>query len=175
MVKELSDLIGTGFHPYYGTCQHVIKIGDNLFEAVEDEDDGYRSFCEEIKRIEPRDGLIFPAHPIAIVEVVNKNHEDDKTLLLRDAFIKFDWLEVGTSNTNDYYPYFTFRSEALSPTAALMPRDDAPIFVSVRTVRQHQTAVNVWLKANGDMPAVIAEAEADKNCNYQSNPTWGSF
>ena len=117
MSDELENRLG-GTFDFYGVDGNCFKLGDAALEAVEDEDDGYRSYLETIRQ---SDGSgVFPDKPFAIVRV-----EIDK---IPDAFFfEFDgyrlvdvddghvWLRVGTDNVNDYYPMFLFTYRPKAP------------------------------------------------------------
>ena len=49
---DLDTIIGRSF-PFYGVCGNAFKLGDAVLEAVEDEDDGWRSsrLCQTAFRI----------------------------------------------------------------------------------------------------------------------------
>ena len=83
----------------------VTPTGERLaFEVVEDECDGYRSACEEVKSVPLEDRIFFPS-PVATLTV-----QEEPTLgghkLVDDA--GHAWLSFGTDNFDDYYPCFTF-------------------------------------------------------------------
>ena len=54
----------------YGVDGNSFKLDDCVFEAIEDESDGYRSCLEDIRMKDDTDGLIFFKTPIALVEVL---------------------------------------------------------------------------------------------------------
>ncbi|MCA1021542.1 hypothetical protein [Halobacillus litoralis] len=91
---------------FYGVDNEEFKLGDIVYLAVEDEDDGYRSYLESIEQTEPK-GIFFDK-PLA--EVIIEELDDGYTEGFRivDAADSHVWLIVGTSNYDDYYPYFVF-------------------------------------------------------------------
>lgn len=115
-------LVG-GTFDFYGAHSNQFKLDDLVFEALEDPDDGYRSHFHSFV-LPPKKEIFFP-NPIAkirfeecdeISTVWEKNeyneHPGDydrfRGWRLIDIDGKHVWLEIGTKNYNDYYPYFWF-------------------------------------------------------------------
>ena len=103
---------------YYGadTGEHEFKLGDAHFKVLEDPHDGYRSYLGGAIWLRPEDskGLMFQ-QPIARVVVVKGEWPNENTYCgptigyrLVDADTGHIWLEFGTANTDDYYPWFVF-------------------------------------------------------------------
>jgi hypothetical protein len=103
-------------YAFYGVDGNCFKLDDKVFEAIEDESDGYRSL---LKTIERRDaaGLIFQPFALDDVQVraVERHAEygkwdtksfDGYQFVAKDGHV---WLEVGTDEYDDYYPGFAFR------------------------------------------------------------------
>lgn len=94
------------FVPFNGVCDTCFKLAGIVFEAVEDPNDGYRSYLETIQ-VRSEANLTFSRIPFAKVQV--KNWSDGSftgyALVDRGGHV---WLKVGTDNTDDYYPCFTF-------------------------------------------------------------------
>lgn len=101
---------------FYGVDNNRFKLEGFVFEAKEDESDGYRSFLGSIK-INPEeqsDRLIFFSQPIASIEI--KWYDSGKCPGMPDfkgyQFEDYEdghvWLRIGTDNINDYYPCFHF-------------------------------------------------------------------
>ena len=120
-----SMIVGHEFD-FYGVDGHQFKlgIGDFTFvlEAMEDPSDGYRSYLDCIQISEPN-GIFF-ASPLAkvFIQAVKEPDsqltpfEDDKSgysLIDCGDNLLHSWLEFGTRNFNDYYPYFYFRYSPL--------------------------------------------------------------
>lgn len=106
----LSSLSGVSWL-FYGVDNNAFKIGDIVLEAIEDPSDGYRSYLGCVK-VATNEGLIFHEKPIAVVRVVEKTYHFPRPFtgcVLVDANDDHVWLEVGTSDYDDYYPCFTFR------------------------------------------------------------------
>lgn len=103
---QFEDMIG-GTHKFYGVDNNCFKIGFHTFEAVEDPDDGWRSFmkCVEIK-IDRE--LIFFGHSLATVRIDRLDHPDVEIYTLIDVDDGHLWLAFGTNQTDEWYPYFMF-------------------------------------------------------------------
>ena len=98
--------------PFYGVDCNKFKLGQTVFEAIEDENDGYRSYLESI--VTKEQGIFF-RRKLADVRVVEYNDGYFKGHTLIDAKDNHVWLKVGTSNIEDYYPYFTFEYTPKEP------------------------------------------------------------
>lgn len=100
-------LVGLKANLYYNNEVNRFQLGSVLFEVIEDESDGYRSFFQEL-------------------QVINVNAEKkERDFLAEVTLVKVDdgnmngyeivgtdghrWLEFGTDNYDDYYPCFYFR------------------------------------------------------------------
>jgi hypothetical protein len=116
---EFSEVEGKEF-PFYGIDGYSFKLGDMVFEALEDPCDGYRSYLGSIEVVE-RTGIFFP-NPIATVKIVPYDSEykydstrsniGHKLVDVEDGHV---WLEVGTDAYDDWYPCFAFRYQPKSP------------------------------------------------------------
>ena len=122
-MADLKELLGERVD-FFGVDNNAFCIshpttGRVAFEAIEDEDDGYRSMLKEVKEV-PLDGLVFFGSPVTSVTVrdIQEGSSDDifedsvdnsfeGYVLVDDA--GHEWLRLGTGNYNDYYPCFTFR------------------------------------------------------------------
>jgi len=104
----------TAEHHFYGVDNTHFKLGAQVYQAVEDEDDGYRSCLQEIEVVSKADvearNLVFPKRPVDTVRVVT---DEDFTSLIstRDGHV---WLKFGTDVSDDYYPVFIFQYEVRS-------------------------------------------------------------
>lgn len=106
-----------GEYDFYGVDNGVFCIGAGAakiaFEAVENPDDGYRSYFGCFKNTAV-DNIFFQA-PIArvVLEDITLSQEgnDDEFTgwQLRDVENGHVWLRVGTSYVDNYYPCFVFR------------------------------------------------------------------
>lgn len=109
-----------GAFDYYGVDGNKFKIGDCVYEVIEDRDDGYRSSMSEIVPCE--DTGNFSQTPIARVIVCGVDRpytrlSEDRYDAVDDGFCLIDygdnttcWLEFGTCNEDDYYPQFVFHA-----------------------------------------------------------------
>jgi hypothetical protein len=107
---DFDSLIGREVD-FYGVDNNRFRLGVTAsesvtFEAIEDPNDGYRSMMEEIRVVTDGSGIFF-RYPIARVRI-ERVQDSFAGYLLRDVARDHVWLKVGTSNTGDYYPYFTF-------------------------------------------------------------------
>lgn len=105
-MDALKELVGT-WHNLYGVDNNFFKLGKKVYEANEDESDGYRSYLGSIK-LSDKKSLIFFKQPIAKVKIVevNGNPFDGYHFVDSSGHI---WLEIGTDGNDDYYPWFVFK------------------------------------------------------------------
>ncbi len=105
---------------YYGAdeASHEFKVDGIIFRVLEDPDDGYRSHLGVIEYGEQSNAIFF-RNPLARVRIESFERERGtdvgwgsgagtgyRFIDVEDGHV---WLEFGTSNTDDYYPYFVFR------------------------------------------------------------------
>lgn len=98
---------------FIDTCHVCLFTLDEVtYVAVEDPDDGYRSYCNDLEISEVKPKYSFPG---VEVECSMKNDtgecgwiEKNDILVIRDLGTGKVILEVGTANINDYYPYCHF-------------------------------------------------------------------
>ena len=135
--KLFESLVG-GTYDFYGVDGDCFCIGVNgtriVLQAVNDPDDGYRSFlsCFRVREV----GKIFFGTPLARVtlteggtstrsyvdcwdengkrreytaEQLRKISQDFSGWILKDADTGHVWLTFGTDYGEDYYPCYTFR------------------------------------------------------------------
>ena len=114
---------------YYGadTAEHSFKIDKIVFKALEDPDDGYRSYLGAIDYTDGHDSIFF-ANPIAKVRIEefvsfdNQDpyyyadiNDDNNSTTTKSGYRLVDiedehvWVEFGTDYSDDYYPMFIFR------------------------------------------------------------------
>lgn len=110
---ELNEMIGNVW-PFYGVDGNTFKLGDAVFEAVEDPSDGYRSMMDRVDAV-IGEGSIFFGSSIALVRVERIDERDFVGYQLVDAHDGHVWLKLGTDEYDDYYPCFTFRYEPKGP------------------------------------------------------------
>jgi hypothetical protein len=109
---ELKDLVGehilTGVDmdsKDYGDSQAIrFTLDGKTYVAVEDPEDGYRSCMGEL--IEINESLPNTFKSQKVVGTMRDDTSDD-VLDLIDVKTGKIVVSVGTSNTNDYYPWFT--------------------------------------------------------------------
>lgn len=113
--KFFETLVGFEYE-FYGVDNNTFCIGIEgkkiAFEAIEDENDGYRSYLDTIE-ISMKGNIFFHSRlAIVVLEVAPERSEPYESKFsgwqLRDVDDHHIWLRVGTDNTDDYYPYFTF-------------------------------------------------------------------
>ena len=117
---ELKDLVGEHIlsgvdmtsKPYWGyryqDCQVINFVLDGItYSAIEDLDDGYRTMMGEIKVItEPVVSNAFPGQEVVARMLPDSKYEKNEVLEIIDIRTGKTVLQVGTANTDDYYPYF---------------------------------------------------------------------
>ena len=93
---------------FYGVDCNSFKLNNCVFEAIEDESDGYRSCMSEIRMRDYTKGLIFFQTPLARICVKertkNTYYHGYDLVDVKDGFI---WLTFGTNDPHDY-PSFEF-------------------------------------------------------------------
>lgn len=117
---------------YFGcdTASHEFKLDDVVFRVLEDEDDGYRSHLGCIAYSDNQSNAIFFDKPVARVKIeaydeLSGTCEDFMPKEVSQGYKLVDdtdghvWLEFGTANTEDYYPYFVFRHFPKPPGAVI--------------------------------------------------------
>ncbi len=112
---KFTDLIGKRFS-FYGACNNQFRLGGITWEAIEDEDDGYRSCLDTIKVV--RSEEIFYQTPLAEVIVRETDKDVDSCRYhCDDPFDGYElvdvkdghrWLVFGTNRDDEYYPWFVF-------------------------------------------------------------------
>jgi hypothetical protein len=110
---NFDSLVGKKYK-FYGVDNNQFKLGSVVFEAIEDEGDGYRSYLNSVI-VKDVEKSIFFKRAIADVWLVQ---EDDgyfdgyKLIDIEDGHI---WLRFGTDNSDDYYPWFVFEYSPKAP------------------------------------------------------------
>lgn len=109
-IKDFNEIVKSNkAYPFYGICGNEFKIGSMIWEAIEDPDDGYRSYFDSIQR-NASTGIFFK-EPIAIIKI-EKVEDDDRAISgyrLVDTYDGHEWLLIGTDYSDRYYPCFEFR------------------------------------------------------------------
>jgi hypothetical protein len=100
---------------FYGVDGNRFKLGDKVYEAIEDPDDGYRSCLKAIEVRADGAGIFFP-NPVDTVTVVDLDDPPPDYAdapadgwALRSTTDGHTWLVVGTEHYDSYYPGFLFR------------------------------------------------------------------
>jgi len=101
------------FFDFYGVWNNKFKLDDQIWEALEDPDDGYRSYLETI--LATSDGSNFFHMPVAKVFVKKVDCKDFIGYLLVDVITGHIWLEVVTNYSDSCYPMFIFRYDVPAP------------------------------------------------------------
>ncbi|MBK26115.1 MAG: hypothetical protein CME70_19110 [Halobacteriovorax sp.] len=104
---------------YFGAddAAHEFKLDDIIFKVLEDPDDGYRSHLGVIEYGSQSNSIFFRTSLGKVrIEVYDGEKRGDswgseacqgyRLVDVNDGHI---WLEFGTDNMDDYYPYFVFR------------------------------------------------------------------
>lgn len=108
------SLICQGTWDFYGVDNSTFCLGNGAtkiaLEAIEDESDGYRSYfgCFAVS---PTDKIFFSTPLARVYTRETESGEGYERFMgweLVDVATGHIWLRVGTSNTDDYYPFFTF-------------------------------------------------------------------
>lgn len=108
---KFEELVGNGaVYDFYGVDNTRFRIGGMTLEAIEDPNDGYRSYLDSIVVRDDSDCIFFH-HPIARVKIEEAEQGQWNSFsgyALVDADDGHVWLRIGTDNYDDYYPCFTF-------------------------------------------------------------------
>lgn len=95
----------------YEDCRYVKFILDGVtYMALEDPDDGYRSYMEELKVVDEPCKTKLPDIPVYCK--YRSTTEDNCAADLLDFYDGANdkcFLTIGTENTDDYYPYCVLR------------------------------------------------------------------
>jgi len=108
---------------FYGVCMSTFKLGDTVYQVVEDELDGWRSAMDHVRVRSPvADALYeymldpephFFATPLDDVTLRRPTGDEIWELVADDGHV---WLRFGTANADDYYPWFVFEYEPRKAT-----------------------------------------------------------
>lgn len=120
---KLEDFVGNHFlsgvelstqkkHIYgskYEDCGVILFIIDGVtYKAVEDPDDGYRSYLDDLSITDEKIKNTFPSHEVIGRMKEDENYEKNDIIQFIDVTTNKIVLEIGTGNTNNYYPYCVF-------------------------------------------------------------------
>lgn len=90
----------------YANTPCILFTLDNItYRLVEDQDDGYRSYCKELEIANTK-----PKYRFIPIEVLCKKSEEQYTDILEIIDIQSckTILQIGTDKTDSYYPYCIF-------------------------------------------------------------------
>jgi hypothetical protein len=91
----------------YENCEVVNFVLDSkTYSAIEDPSDGYRSAMSEIKVSDEPVSNMFEGQRVLAMMRKDDRHEKNDVLELFDVQTGKIVLQVGTENTDDYYPYW---------------------------------------------------------------------
>lgn len=112
-MSEFEKTIGR-WYDFHGVDNNRFKLGKRVFEALEDPDDGYRSYLGSIER-GASEGIFYP-DPLERVKVGEFDHDNEHgySLIGKSGHV---WLVFGTNTDDDYYPCFFFRYQPKEPSA----------------------------------------------------------
>ena len=121
---ELKDLVGEHelsgvdtttervkqYGDYYEDCEVVrFVIDGKTYKATEDPDDGYRSYLKDLEVTNEKVTNSFPPQKVIGKMKDDSDWEKNDTIQFIDTTTGKVVLEVGTDNTDDYYPYCFLR------------------------------------------------------------------
>ena len=117
---------------YFGAddASHEFMVDGIVFKVLEDPNDGYRSMLGVIEYGEKSDSIFF-RKSLAKVRIETYEgrisegswSQSDEGYQLVDIEDGHVWLEFGTDNTDDYYPYFVFRHTPKEPSVEIISED----------------------------------------------------
>jgi hypothetical protein len=99
---------------FFGVDNNRFKLGDRVYEALEDECDGYRSYLRSVEVVEESPGIFFRT-PIDTVVVRKVDSQWLDGWVVESLSDGHQWLEFGTDNGDDYYPQFRFTYSPRAP------------------------------------------------------------
>ena len=99
------------------------RLDGKVYTALEDPDDGYRSSMDKIVESERPMRNVFAPVKVVGRHRTEGDHQRDNVLELIDVVTGKVVLEVGTANTDDYYPWWvaTFDPTAMATNASSAP------------------------------------------------------
>jgi len=117
---ELKDLVGKHelsgldtttekvkrYGEHYDDCNVIRFILDGkTYKAIEDPEDGYRSYLNDLLITDEKITNTFPPQKVIGKMKDDSKWETNNTIQFIDEITGKIVLEVGTDNTDDYYPY----------------------------------------------------------------------
>jgi len=128
---ELKDLIGSHRldaveFSISGDSQVIyFRLDGQVYAATEDPDDGYRSLMEDIQMVDKKMSNTFEPIEVFGYHISNNTLNDTDILELYDVITERLVLEVGTDDSDYYYPLFVarFYPEAMVINAKQLKKD----------------------------------------------------
>lgn len=116
---ELKDLVGSHIlsgiemgtirrnaYGYFEQCEFIKFTLDGVtYKAVENPDDGYRSYMDELETEDEPCKIKLPNIEVCCHMMGDCLYEKNDVLVFVDSKSGKEILKIGTQNTNDYYPY----------------------------------------------------------------------
>lgn len=94
-------------YKFYGVYDLTFKLDHHVFEVIEDENDGYRSYMDSVE-VTQDNNMVFLGKSFADVVVREYNPGEFQGYALVDVVDGHHWLVFGTDHVDDYYPCFQF-------------------------------------------------------------------
>ena len=110
---DFNSLVGKEYK-FYGIDNNQFKLDKVVYEALEDAEDGYRSYMDSVV-VKDVEKSIFFRQSIAVVKLVDCDERDFSGYALIDITDNHMWLKFGTDNSDSYYPYFVFEYSPKEP------------------------------------------------------------
>ena len=118
--KEFT-LYGVGLHHVEDAQAISINLDGNIYTAIEDPNDGYRS-CLSMIVVNDRTARIDASIPGVKLKAIKGDNStewsssNNDTVVFKDSISNMTVIEIGTNNTDDYYPSFVhyYRPENMS-------------------------------------------------------------
>lgn len=99
---------------FYGASGNVFRLNDVTLKAIEDENDGYRSYLETVVTYPGEVPLYtFPLAQVKIIKI-DASQGDGERYAQFQGYVLYDveddhvWLVIGTNYMDDYYPSYVF-------------------------------------------------------------------
>lgn len=112
-----NEKIKSEYHEEFEISQCIsFCLDGDIYTAIEDPNDGYRSSMKEIKKSNHILKNTFEPQEVVATFKPDEGTEEHDSLMFIDTTTGLIVLEVGTYNTNDFYPYFvaSFTPENMS-------------------------------------------------------------
>lgn len=109
MSNALENMEGQTFE-FYGVDNTRFKLNEIVYQALEDEDDGYRSHLGSVEVVQSSKDVFYrsPLAKVRVEKAPDRENYEQEMWRLVDVKDGHTWLVIGTENTDDYYPWFVF-------------------------------------------------------------------